>query len=92
MDDYKNPLPGRTYISPGLKPFAMAGTDDERVRIASKVVEADEVYAFADIKGEQVIRLARSGTTNITAKFFETDRRVSVLSIQGYTTATNKPS
>lgn len=65
MDDYENPLPGKTYISPSLKPFAFEGKEGDRVRIASKVVEADESYAFAEIKGERVIRLTKSGTTAI---------------------------
>ena len=53
MDDYQNPKPGKTYISPSLTPLIGTPSQkpEERVRIASKLLESDESYAFADIKG-----------------------------------------
>jgi hypothetical protein len=59
------------------------------VRIATKTIP--ETFAFADLKGEHVIRTGPSGKTTITAKFFEDDRQLTVLTIQGYTVASNKP-
>ena len=88
MDDYENPLPGKTYISRSLASFADAS---RRVRIATKLIEHPETYAYAQEKGELVLRHHDSGKSTITAKFFEDDRGLFVLSIQGYTIATSKP-
>lgn len=88
MDNYENPKPGKTYISPSLKAF---GQEDRRVRIASKVIESSDAYAFAKIKDEIVLRHKPDAKSYIKAKFFEDDRGIFVLSIQGYTVATEKP-
>lgn len=88
MDNYENPKPGKTYISPRLDSFA----DPKRnVRIASKVIESEDSYAFAKIKDEIVLRHKKDAKTEIKAKFFEDDRGIFVLNIQGYTVATEKP-
>lgn len=88
MDNYQNPKEGKTYISPRLDAF---GNPEKKVRIASKVIESPNTYAFAKVKGELVLRQAENAKTNIVAKFLEDDRGVFVLSIQGYTVATEKP-
>ncbi len=88
MDDYQNPKPGKTYISPSLSAF---GQKDRKVRIASKVIESPSTYAFATVKDEIVIRKKEGAKSYITAKFFEDDRGIFVLSIQGYTVASDKP-
>ncbi len=88
MDSYDNPKPGKTYISPRLSDFR---NSDKKVRIASKLIESPDSYAFAKIKGEIVLRHAENAKTNIVAKFIESDRRIFVLSIQGKTVATEKP-
>lgn len=88
MDSYDNPLPGKTYISPSLDAF---GQQNRKVRIASKVIESPDAYAFATIKDEVVLRHKAGAKSEITAKFFEDDRSLFVLSIQGYTVATEKP-
>jgi hypothetical protein len=88
MDNYENPKPGKTYISPSLSAF---GQQDRKVRIASKVVESPGSYAFATVKDEIVIRKKEGAKSHITAKFFEDDRGIFVLSIQGYSVATDKP-
>jgi len=88
MDNYENPKPGKTYISPSLKAF---GQQERPVRIASKVIESQEAYAFAKVKDETVLRHKEGAKTNIKATFFEDDRRITVLTIQGYTLATDKP-
>lgn len=88
MDDYQNPKAGKTYISPRLKAF---GDSDRKVRIASKVIESPDSYAFAKIKDEVVLRHKEDAKSYITAKFLEDTRGIFVLSIQGYTVATDKP-
>jgi hypothetical protein len=87
-DNYQDPKPGKTYISPRLGSFA----DPERkVRIATKLIEQPSTYAFAKIKDEVVLRQKEGAKTCITAKFYEDDRDIFVLTIQGYTVATSKP-
>ena len=88
MDDYENPKEGKTYISPSLKDF-----DDpkRKVRIASKVIESPDSYAFAKIKDEVVLRHRENAKSHITAKFMEDNRGIFVLSIQGYSVAAQKP-
>jgi hypothetical protein len=88
MDNYENPKPGKTYISPSLKSF---GQQDRKVRIASKIIESPDTYAFANIKDETVLRHKEDAKSYIKATFFEDNRRISVLTIQGYTAATDKP-
>ena len=88
MDNYENPKPGKTYISPSLSAF---GQQDRKVRIASKVIESPSVYAFATVKDEIVLRQKENAKTHIKATFFEDDRHMNVLTIQGYTVASEKP-
>jgi hypothetical protein len=88
IDSYENPKPGKTYISPSLAAF---GQQDRKVRIASKLIELPTTYAFATVKDELVLRHKDGAKTNIKATFFEDDRRITVLTIQGYTIATQKP-
>lgn len=88
MDDYQNPKEGKTYISPRLDAF---GDSDRKVRIASKVIESPDTYAFAQIKDEVVLRHKQDAKSHITAKFLEDNRGIGVLSIQGYSVATEKP-
>lgn len=88
MDDYQNPKEGKTYISQSLKAF---GESDRRVRIASKLINSTESYAFAKIKDEIVLRHREGAQKYITAKFFEDDKGIFVLNIQGYSIATEKP-
>jgi hypothetical protein len=88
MDDYENPKPNKTYISPSLPGFIHK---DRKVRIASKVIESPDSYAFATVKDETILRHKKNAKTHIKAKFLENDRRVTVLSIQGYSVATEKP-
>jgi hypothetical protein len=88
MDDYQNPKEGKTYISPRLNSF---GDSNRKVRIASKVIESVDSYAFAKVKGEVVLRHKEDAESHITAKFLEDNRGIFVLSIQGYSVATEKP-
>ncbi|MDH5612407.1 MAG: DUF4263 domain-containing protein [Gammaproteobacteria bacterium] len=87
-DNYENPKEGKTYISPSLTSF---GDDSRQIRIATKLIQSPTSYAFAKIKDELVLRHKDDAKSIITAKFFEDDRGLFVLSIQGYTVATEKP-
>ena len=88
MDNYQDPKPRKTYISPRLNAF---GNSQRKVRIATKIIEQPSTYAFATIKDELVLRHKDDAKTCITAKFFEDDRGIFVLSLQGYTVAASKP-
>jgi hypothetical protein len=88
MDSYKNPKLGKTYFSPSLEAF---GQQDRKVRIASKVIDSGDAYAFATIKDEVILRHTKGDKIDISAKFLEDNRGIFVLSIQGYSAATNKP-
>lgn len=88
LDTYEDPLPGKTYISPSLTSFS---DPSRKVRIATKLLEQPTSYAYAHEKGELVLRHKEGAKTTITAKFFEDDRALFVLSVQGYTIATGKP-
>lgn len=88
MDNYKSPKPEKIYLSPSLSAF---GQKDRKVRIATKLIESPDTYAFATIKEELVLRHREGAKNRIEAKFFEDDRGIFVLSIQGYTVATEKP-
>lgn len=88
MDDYRNPLPGQTYISRSLDAFDSPG---KKIRIATKLFKHDGAYAFAMQKGELILRYKEDAKTTVTAKFFEDSRGIFVLNIQGYTAATSKP-
>lgn len=88
MGNYQNPEAGRTYLSPSLNDFA---DPSRKVRIATKAIDQPDTYAFATIKKEVVLRHKENAQTCIKAKFFEDDRKMFVLNIQGYTVATDKP-
>lgn len=88
MDDYKNPRSGKNYISPRLNDFY---SSNRNVRIASRVIDSPDSYAFTKIEEEVLLRHKENAKTHITAKFFEDTRGLSVLNIQGYTVATDKP-
>jgi hypothetical protein len=88
MDDYKKPKEGKTYISPSLKSF---GDKSKKIRIASKVINSGESYAFAKVRDEVILRHKEDARSYITAKFIEDPRGIFVLNIQGYTVASDKP-
>ncbi|TOQ72108.1 Shedu immune nuclease family protein [Vibrio parahaemolyticus] len=88
MDNYENPIEGKTYISPSLKSFSDPAV---KVRIASKVIESKDSFAFAKVKDEVVLRHKENAKTCIKAKFLETNNGIFVLNIQGYTVASEKP-
>src|SRR5688500_3670401 len=88
MDNYQNPSAGKTYLSPSLPDF---NEPSRKVRIATKLIEHPSSYAFASLKGEVVLRHHPDAKSCLTEEFFEDDRVIFVLSIQGYSVATLKP-
>lgn len=87
-DDYQNPLPGKTYISPSLKAF---GDNDRRVRIASKILPSENGYEYAKERDEVVLRKKPDAKTYITAKFLEDTRQTFVLTVQKFVSETGQP-
>ena len=87
-DDYKNPLPGKTYISPSLQAF---GDKERRVRIASKILSSENGYEYAKERDEVVLRKKPDAKTYITAKFLEDTRQTFVLTVQKFVSETGQP-
>lgn len=87
-DDYQNPLPGKTYISPSLQAF---GNKERRVRIASKILPSEDGYEYAKERDEVVLRKKPDAKTYITAKFLEDSRQTFVLTVQKFVTETGQP-
>lgn len=87
-DDYQNPLPGKTYISPSLQAF---GDKDRRVRIASKILPSEDGYEYARERDEVVLRKKPDAKTYITAKFLEDTRQTFVLTVQKFVSETGRP-
>lgn len=88
IDDYQNPLPGKTYISPSLPAF---GDKNRRVRIASKILPSEDGYEYAKERGEVVLRKKQDAATYITAKFLEDTRQTFVLTVQKFMSETGQP-
>ena len=53
MDNYEDPRPDKTYFSPSVQSFSEPG---RKFRIATKLFNLTETYAYACEKGEQVLR------------------------------------
>jgi hypothetical protein len=87
-DDYQNPLPGKTYISPSLHAF---GNKERRVRIASKILPSEDGYEYVKERDEVVLRKKPDAKTYITAKFLEDSRQTFVLTVQKFVTETGQP-
>ena len=87
-DDYQNPLPGKTYISPSLEAF---GNKQRRVRIASKVLPSEDGYEYVKERDEVVLRKKPDAKTYIVAKFLEDTRQTFVLTVQKFVSATGQP-
>ncbi len=87
-DDYQNPLPGKTYISPSLQAF---GDKERRVRIASKILPSEDGYEYAKERDEVVLRKKPDAKTYITAKFLEDTRQTFVLTVQKFVSQTGQP-
>jgi hypothetical protein len=88
MDNYQNPKPGKTYISPSLPSF---GDKEKRVRIASKVLPSVDGYEYVKERDEVVLRNKPDAATYISAKFIEDTRQVFVLTVQKFLTDSGMP-
>lgn len=87
-DTYKNPVEGRTYISP---PIQNEYGEKTTIRIVTRGIDQSETYEVAKEKGEILLRTTTGGKNIITAKVFEKSNRIYVLNIQQYTAATGNP-
>lgn len=87
-DDYQNPLPGKTYISPSIQVF---GDKERRVRIASKILPSEDGYEYAKERDEVVLRKKPDAKTYIKAKFIENSRQIFVLTVQKFVSETGQP-
>lgn len=88
VDSYKNPIEGKTYISPPIK---NSYGDERIVRLVTRAIDQTESYTFAKIKKEIVLRETLGGKNVIRATVYEDPRGISVLSIQEYTPSTGSP-
>lgn len=86
-DTFKEPLEGKTYISPQM-PDSITG---ETIRLVTRGIDQKETYEVAKVKKEIVLRETEGGKKIIRATLYETPRRVSVFSIQDYTPSTGNP-
>lgn len=87
-DSYKNPIEGKTYISPPIEnEFGDAGT----IRIVTRGIDQSESVEMVKVKGEILLRETTGGKNIISAKVFEKSRKIHVLNIQQYTAATGNP-
>ena len=87
-DSYKNPIEGKTYISPPIEnEFGDAGT----IRIVTRGIDQSESVEMVKVKGEILLRKTTGGKNIISAKVFEKSRKIHVLNIQQYTAATGNP-
>lgn len=87
-DTYKNPVEGKTYISP---PIQNEYGEKTTIRIVTRGIDQSETYEVAKGKGEILLRTTTGGKNIITAKVFEKSNRIYVLNIQQYTAATGNP-
>ena len=87
-DTYKNPVEGKTYISPPIKnEFGYPSI----IRIITRAIEQPESYEMVKIKDEVLLRKTAGGKNIITTKVFEDSRKIHVLKIQQYTASTGNP-
>lgn len=67
-DTYKNPVEGKTYISP---PIQNEYGEKTTIRIVTRGIDQSETYEVAKEKGEILLRTTTGGKNIITAKVFE---------------------
>ena len=73
-DSFKNPIEGKTYISPPIKnEFG----DPSIIRIITRAIEQPESYEMVKIKDEVLLRKTAGGKNIIKAKVFENSRNKS---------------
>lgn len=87
-DTYKNPVEGKTYISP---PIQNDFGEPVTIRIVTRGIDQAETYEVAKIKGETLLRTTPGWKNIITAKVIEKDNKIHILNIQEYTASTGNP-
>lgn len=87
-DDYEyylNKRADRTYIS---RAFEEHG---QRMRMLSKVIDAEEAHEFATIEGERTIVVKPGQRQEILAVFYEDSRKIKRITIQKFETESGDP-
>lgn len=74
---------GRTYVSKRIVNKYDDGSE-KHIRIVSKVVDGQEEWSEAQLKGETVLRITPGGRQEIVAKVYEDSRGVFGLTIQRF--------
>ena len=91
-DTYKNPVEGRTYISPSMEDKFSGSPDSARtIRLVTRGIDQEPSYEMLKEKGEVVLRETPGKKNIIRATVFEKDNHVHILSIQEYTPSTGNP-
>jgi hypothetical protein len=78
-----NKRPDKTYVSKSI-PTRPPG---EKLRIASKVIDNEEGLKYAIVENEIVVRTTPKGRSEIKATFLEDNRKLKVLTIQKFNSA-----
>lgn len=86
-DTYKEPVEGKTYISPQMAD----SFSDKSIRLVTRGIDQEGTYEVAKVKNEIVLRETEGGKKIIRATLYETPRQISVFSIQDYTPSAGKP-
>jgi hypothetical protein len=82
----------RTYISKSFPSRDIVGNEDGRkIRILSKVFDSDELFEFAKIKKDIVLRTTRSRRQEVKVVFFEDSREIKELVFQRFTKESGNP-
>ncbi|MGB3541301.1 Shedu immune nuclease family protein [Rubrivirga sp.] len=88
MDDYQNPIPGKTYVSPPITDFSGSG---RRLRIANRMIDQEQSFALGTERNEVVLRRTHGGDVQLQLKFWDIDRSIKLITLQTYNSATDKP-
>jgi len=88
LDSYKDPIPGKTYVSPPIVPQV---GPPRTLRIANRLIEQEHSYAQGTEQGEVVLRKTQGGKVEIQLKFWEVERELKIITLQSYNTSTDKP-
>lgn len=81
-----NKRPDRTYVSPRIQ----TTSSEAPLRIGSKVFDSTRDFSFDTEKDKVVLRESSGGRQVVEARFFETDRRITGITIQKYTAETGR--
>lgn len=88
FDTYKNPIEGKTYISPEIK-NEYGG--ERTIRLVTRGIDSKENFRMVKEKDEILLRQTPAGKNIITAKVFSDSHQIFVLNIQEYTASTGNP-